>query len=489
MTEAAAIGYDWPPMRWTGYDVIAATDATANTVDLEQAVFDAVCTDSRQVTAGVLFVALRGRHFDGHNFAAEALRHGAAAALVEQMPPGCDAARTLVVRDTLRALGDLAAWTRRQWPVRVVGVTGSNGKTTTKEILAAIAQQVDFSPPRTVVLKSRANENNLIGLPLNLLRLTGHEAVAVLEMGMNVPGEIARLAEIAAPDVGVITNIGPAHLEGVGSLAGVAAAKGELFAGMRHDATIAVNRDDEWVRRVAASFPGRRIEFGRGGEITAGHISDFGLDGVAFTLTIAGWSTAVRLRMPGEHNVTNALAAAAAAHGLGIECEAIAAGVAAALPPPMRMQVIRLANGRTVVNDAYNANPASMEMALRLIARTPSRTLAVLGEMRELGAESAALHQQLGRQAARSGIRLLVLMGPQAESVAAGARATNSGELTIHTCASAAAAAEVIADAWQRGDTILVKGSRGPDTEESVRRYGARLAEVVSVLAKAGGGR
>jgi UDP-N-acetylmuramoyl-tripeptide--D-alanyl-D-alanine ligase len=351
------------------------------------------------------------------------------------------------------------------------------------------------------VLKTHANENNLIGLPLTLLRMTGTESVAVLEMGMNAPGEIARMTEIATPDVGLITNIGPAHLEGLGSIAGVAAAKGELIEGLGPDATFAVNLDDEWVVRRAARFRGRRIEFGTGGEVSAADIDDRGLDGIAFHLRIGGRSAPVALRMAGRHNVQNALGAAAAAHGLGIGLEAIAAGLAAAEPPKMRMQVVRLANGITVVNDAYNANPASTEAALDAVARSAGRAIAVLGEMRELGAESAALHRRVGAHAAACGVAWLVAVGPHADDIADGARgAVREGrgtvrrqgqgesvnDLEVTICADAASAAALLATRWQPGDTILIKGSRGPDSEEGVRRYGARMAEVAARLEAAG---
>jgi UDP-N-acetylmuramoyl-tripeptide--D-alanyl-D-alanine ligase len=475
-------------------------------------VFEAVSTDSRRAAPGTLFVALRGARHDGHDFAAEALRSGAAAVLVERVPDGVDPRRALTVRDTLRALGDLAAYTRQRWGGRVAAITGSNGKTTTKEMLAAIcavegpglrgSKGSKSSPlasnPRVLeasnpgerrgggVLKTHGNENNLIGLPLTLLRLSGDEAVAVLEMGMNAPGEIARLTEIAVPDVGLITNVGPAHLEGLGSIAGVAAAKGELFAGMRAQAQIAVNMDDAWVVRVAAAFPGRRIEFGDGREVAASAVDDRGFDGLAFTLHVGARRAPVRLRLAGRHNVQNALGAAAVAHALGIDVDAIAAGLAAAEPPKMRMQVVRLANGVTVVNDAYNANPASAEAALDALARTPGRAIAVLGEMRELGSDSEALHRQVGAYAAACGVRWLLAVGPQAEALAAGARAAAT-DIEVTVCADAASAAALLLARWQAGDAILVKGSRGPDSEDGVRRYGARMAEVAARLEAAGG--
>jgi UDP-N-acetylmuramoyl-tripeptide--D-alanyl-D-alanine ligase len=485
-------------MVWTGQEIMTATAAAGDAAGVAGMVCEAVSTDSRRAAPGVLFVALRGARHDGHDFAAEALRAGASAVLVERLAEGVDKRRALVVPDTLRALGDLAAYTRRRWGGRVVAITGSNGKTTTKEMLAAICER--SSLPREHlrergrvrigtgggVLKTQGNENNLIGLPLTLLRLAGDEAVAVLEMGMNAPGEIARLSAIAAPDVGLITNVGPAHLEGLGSIAGVAAAKGELFAAMDAAATIVVNMDDDWVARLAAGFRGRRIEFGSGRAVSASAIDDRGLHGVAFTLHVGARAAPVRLRMTGRHNVQNALAAAAAAHGLGVDLGRIAAGLAAAEPPKMRMQVIRLANGVTVVNDAYNANPASSEAALDAIARTPGRAIAVLGEMRELGAESAVLHRRVGAHAAACGVHWLLAVGPLAEEIAAGARAAGTG-LEVTVCDDAAGAAAVLIARWQPGDAILIKGSRGADDEDAVRRYGARMAEVAARLEAAGG--
>jgi UDP-N-acetylmuramoyl-tripeptide--D-alanyl-D-alanine ligase len=336
------------------------------------------------------------------------------------------------------------------------------------------------------ILKTHANENNLVGLPLTLLRLDGSESAAVLEMGMNAPGEIARMTEIADPDVGVITNVGPAHLEGLGSIAGVAAAKGELFAGLRADAAIAVNMDDPWVVRAADHFRGRRVEFGCGRHVDASDVTPHGFDDIAFTLRVGTERAAVTLPMPGRHNVQNALAAAAAAAALGVDIATIAAGLAVAEAPKMRLQVLRLGNGVTVVNDAYNANPASTEAALDTVAGTAGRPIAVLGEMRELGAASDALHRRVGAHAAQAGIRWLLAVGPGAEAIADGARAAG-GDIEVSVCESAAAAAALLIERWRPGDVIVVKGSRGADDEDGVRRYGARMAEVAARLEAAGG--
>ncbi len=472
-------------MGWTATEVIEATAARSNAEELPP--FTAVCTDSRRAAPGTLFVALAGPNHDGHEFVAEALGRGAVAAVVERVPAGANSARLLIVDDTLRALGDLAAWTRRRQPLRVVGITGSNGKTTTKEMVSAICAHAVFPPPRTGVLKTMENENNLIGLPLTLLRLTGAEAVAVLEMGMNAPGEIARMTAIADPDVGVITNVAAAHLEGLGSIAGVAAAKQELYAGMDPRATIVVNADDEWVTRIAEVFRGRRIEFGRGREVEAGEVRDSSFDGITFDLAIAGRRATVRLRIPGLQTVQNALAAAGAAHALGLDLETIRTGLEAATTPHMRMEVTHLANGTTLINDAYNANPGSMEAAIRLIAQHRGRSIAVLGEMRELGDRSTTLHRRVGTVAAHSGVGVLVAVGPQADAMARGAREAGMSVNAVFACAEPAAAAAVVIGLWRSGDAVIVKGSRGSADETVVRQRGARMAEVVRLLEEAGG--
>jgi len=455
-------------MPWTLQDVLAATGGT--TAATRDVTFHSVTTDSRHVEPDALFVALRGTQHDGHTFVATALQRGAIGALVEQIPAHVDGARAVLVHDTLRALGDLAAWTRRQHALRVVAVTGSSGKTTTKDMLAAICAGADFPAPRTRTLKSEGNFNNLIGLPLTLLQLRGDEAVAVLEMGMNQFGEIARLTEIARPDYAVITNVGPAHLAGVGgTLAGVARAKGELFAGLSADATIAVNLDDEWVRRLAASFHGRTVTFGYGGEVCADAIADFADDGVAFDLRIDAQVATVRLRVVGPHNVQNALAAAAVAHAMGLPLDLIVRGLEAAPGPAMRMQVTRLPNGVHVINDAYNANPSSVEAALLALRRFSGRRVVVLGEMRELGDEARRAHQAVGERAAVLGVDELFLMGALADAMAAGARAGGMRADAIHVCASHAEVADGVVARWRPGDAVLVKGSRGMRMEEVVR--------------------
>jgi UDP-N-acetylmuramoyl-tripeptide--D-alanyl-D-alanine ligase len=465
--EATAERLCAAPMNWTLQNVLAATGGHATTSPAGNPAFGSITTDSRQVEAGALFFALHGPRHDGHDHVAQAFANGAAGAVVDHEPTGVSSRLLLHVADTLRALGDLAAWARRQSSARVVAITGSNGKTTTKEMIAAICTANNASHER--VLKTEGNLNNLIGLPLTLFRLRGDETAAVLEMGMNQPGEIARLTEIARPDYAVITNIGPAHLERLGSIAGVAAAKGELFAGLSPEAVIAVNLDDEWVRPIATRFSGRRVTFGNGGEVYARNIVDLTGDGVAFDLVIVARTVKVRLHLVGTHNVSNALAAAAIAHAMGIGPEVIARGLERTVGAAMRMQVKRLANGVTLINDAYNANPSSVEAALVALRRFSGRPVVVLGDMWELGDETRHAHHAVGERAAALGIAELFLLGAQAATTAEGARAAGMRPAAIHVCGSHAEVAEAVVARWQPGDAVLVKGSRGMKMDDVVR--------------------
>ena len=433
--------------------------------------FRRVATDTRTLAPGDLFVALCGARHDAHDFAAAAVAAGAAGLVVARPVVLPAAARAVVVQvdDTLRALQALAADLRRRTAPRVFALTGSNGKTTTKEMLAAILERV--APGR--VLKTEGNLNNLVGVPLTLLGLAGDETYAVVEMGMNAFGEIRRLTEITDPDVGLITNVGPAHLEGLGSVEGVARAKGELFAAMRPDATIVVNTEDPRVAALAAAFPGRRIGFGAGTEVAAEAVTCDERGAAAFRLRLAAAVVDVRLQIPGRQNVMNALAAAAAAWTVGAAPDAIAAGLAATAPVGGRMRVVALPGGVTVVDDRYNANPASVAAALRALAEAPAaRRIAVLGAMLELGSASAEQHRAVGELAGTAGLAALYLHGEFARETAAGAAAGMAAD-AIHVAASHAAIADALAADARRGDWVLVKGSRGQRMEEVVRLLGA----------------
>ncbi len=451
-------------MLWEVAEILAATGGRSRLP--ERLTFHEVNTDSRSVGPGSLFVALQGQRFDGHDFIDEALRRGAAAALCER--PGMDPERCIFVQDSLRALGDLAGWTRRREGWKVVGITGSAGKTTTKELTAAVCR-AGLGDPR-LVLKTRGNWNNLVGLPLTILGASGEERVAVLEIGMNRPGEIRRLAQIAQPNIGVITNIGLAHAEGVGgSIAGVARAKGELVEELDEERIFLVNLDDEWVCRIAARCRARQITFGKGGDVQAHWVRDLGPEGVKFELNVLGERAEVHLPLVGVHNVSNALAAAAVGLAMGFRVEVIASGLGSGdVELAGRMQVERLRNGVTVIDDAYNANPSSVEAALKALRRFSGRRLVVLGDMRELGGESRRAHRAIGECAASLGISLLVLYGPMTHAVAEGASEAGLPRERIVACASHEEVIRTVVQHWQAGDTILVKGSHSLHLEEVV---------------------
>jgi UDP-N-acetylmuramoyl-tripeptide--D-alanyl-D-alanine ligase len=448
-------------LSWTLPEILAATGGEL--LRWGPGPFRGFSTDTRQMNAGEAFLALRGQRFDGHEFVAFALERGATGVVVDEnvTPPGGVA--WIRVGDGLRALGDLAAARRRTLPLRVVGVTGSNGKTTTKEMIAAV-----LSAGGAKVAKSRGTENNLVGLPHTLLRLNGDEDFAVLEMGMNHPGEIWRLAEIARPDVGVITNVGPAHLEGVGSLANVAAAKEELALGLAAAGILIVSAADRRLVAIAERFTGRKVLVGGNGPLRALSSSPTG-KGQNVELLVEGRRASVELGIRGSHNVENALLAIAAGLTLGVDLDVALAGLATFTPPAMRLQVVETPNGTRILNDAYNANPASMEAALAVLAAEPGRRkLAVLGEMWELGAEAASYHRQVGAAAARAHVDGLLAVGRYSVEMAAGAVEAGLPSALVECCESAADAAARLASRLTDGDVVLVKGSRAAGMEEII---------------------
>lgn len=449
---------------WTLAQVLLATGGRLWGKRTE-ACFRLVSTDSRTVEAGDLFVALRGDKFDGHAFVAEVLAKGAAGLILEEPPAAPVPVPVVLVPDTLTALGDLAHYRRsRMGDLQVLAVTGSSGKTTVKEMTAAILGQ------QHQVLKSRGNFNNLIGLPLSLLPVEEHHEFAVLEMGMNRPGEIARLAEIALPDAACITNVQEAHLAGLASIEGVAKAKGELFAGMKAWGTLVVNLDDPRVRRLARRLSHAKITFGRAAaaDVRATHIRGLGEAGMSFTLVIGDWRQRVRLAALGVHNVQNALAAAALCLAAGLAPAEIAAGLAAYRPFAKRLQLQPFIGGLKLIDDTYNANPASMLAALETVhnLRRERKVVAVLGDMLELGARSVAAHRFVGENAARLDFDYLLAVGEFAGEVVAAARRAGMGEEQARACRDKAEIRAWLEQSLAEGlltadDLVLVKGSRG----------------------------
>jgi UDP-N-acetylmuramoyl-tripeptide--D-alanyl-D-alanine ligase len=420
-----------------------------------------VSTDSRSLREGDLFVPLRGPRFDGHDYLVQAVRGGAGACLSEEVVAGLPVP-VIRVADTLRALGDLAAAIRQDFDGPVVAVTGSSGKTSTKEMLAGILSL------RGPGLKTEGNFNNLIGLPHTLFRLEAGHGWAVLELGMSARGEIARLAEISRPDIGIITNIGPAHLETLHNLEGVARAKGELFAALPVGGTAIINGDDPRVLQLPVANGARRLVYGCGpeAEVRAGEIAIDG-QGIRFNLYLAGECRAVRLSVPGRYNVHNALAAAAAAYALRMDIAQIAAGLGNFRSCAGRGNVMELSSGATLLEDFYNANPMAVKAALSALDDMPGsgRRIAVLGDMLELGEAAAELHYRTGMAAAKCA-DLLILLGERAEDTAAGAREGGLPPQSVWVVKSHDEAVQLLGDLMRPGDRVLVKGSRGMTMEK-----------------------
>ncbi|MBN2468314.1 MAG: UDP-N-acetylmuramoyl-tripeptide--D-alanyl-D-alanine ligase [Deltaproteobacteria bacterium] len=430
-----------------------------------------VSTDSRSIQPGQVFWALQGERFDGHDFLSAAVEKGASCLLVrkgaELSGIGADVA-IVEVDDTLRALGNAAAHYRRLFNIPVVAVTGSNGKTTTKEMIATLLST------RKHVLKNEGNLNNLIGLPLSLLRLSPDHDVSVVEMGMNQRAEIARLTEIADPTVGVITNIGPVHLEHLQSVEAVAACKGELLETMSAQGTAVINHDDPMIEALSRKWKGEKITIGikRSSDVTAHDIRSLGEQGLAFEVIARGEKIPVVLPMIGEHNVMNTLAAVASLIALGETTALIPEGLAHFRNLSLRQEILSLPQGITVINDAYNANPVSMKAALQtfLNLKGESRGGIVLGDMLELGAGSNALHRQLGEEIARSNITYLLLLGNHADEVKAGAIAGGLNQDAIVIAREHGEVNEILRSIMNKGDWILVKGSRAMEMEKVIKK-------------------
>jgi len=433
-----------------------------------------VSIDSRTIREGELFIAIRGDRFDGHDFVAEAFRKGACGALVDRSALETRYAslggrpNIYPVEDTLLSLQELSLMHRKKFPVPLAAVTGSNGKTTTKEMLAAILLR------KGPVLKNEGNLNNHIGVPLTLLKLGPPHRAAVIELGMSNFGEIELLTRLAQPDVGVITNIGPAHLEFLRNTDGVARAKGELLETMRSDGVAVLNVDDKYFEMLRARYAGKIVSFGIDGasDVRAADIRQ-SLAGTDFTMHAEGKAFTVRLAAAGRHNVSNALAAAAAAVALGMTAEAVQAGLEEFRPVTMRSEV-REVRGVTVLADCYNANPASMAAAITMLASLRNggkRIIAVLGDMLELGEGAAAAHRAVGSAAAAAGVDLLILLGAQQKHVAEGARAGGMSADRALLAGDAVRAATLLRERARPGDTVLLKGSRGMKMEKVLEEF------------------
>jgi len=424
-----------------------------------------VSTDTRTLTPGALFVPLVGTRFDGHQFVREALGRGASAFLWQRdrgVPPGS----AIVVEDTLAALQRLARAYRRELGARVIGVTGSNGKTTTKDLIAAVLAQ------RYRVHKTQGNLNNHIGLPLTLLSAPADTEVVVCEMGMSGRGEIACLSRIAEPQLAVITTIGEAHLAQLGSREAIAEAKLEIVEGLDADGTLFLDGDEPLLDLAAERFAGTisRCGFGPRCQWRAQDVAFRGLDGMTFRVGNEPYAVPI----PGRHNVKNALYAVAVGRTLGLAPEEIRRGLAGATITGMRTERVRGIGGATVLNDAYNASPTSVRASLELLAALPfARRVAVLGDMLELGPEEEALHRDVGRAIDPARIHWLVTVGKRARWIAEGAAEAGFPAARIRCTETPDEAADAVMPLTGADTVILVKASRGMALEAIVRRLTA----------------
>ena len=452
----------------------------------ESGVIGGFSIDSRTVRPSEVFVALRGPRFDGHDFIDPVFQRGASGAVVsraafqlrqKEWAPFYRHHFFILVEDPLEALQSMAIWHRNRFRLPVVGVTGSNGKTTTKEMTASILNL------RSPVLKNEGNFNNHIGLPLSVLRLKEEHGAAVLEMGISLKGEMNRLCEIARPTVGLITNVGPAHLEFLGDLAGVAKEKGMLFEAIQSGGTGVINRDDPylqpWENRLSD-----RWTFGidSPADLTASDIAQKPAE-TRFILHLnrkGGETAEITLAILGRHQVYNALAAAAAASALGRSLSEIQEGLRQFRPVALRTEILK-SRGAYILLDAYNANPASMKAALEMLASyqpegskaAALRKIALLGDMLELGGFAEAAHLEVGKCAAQRGVDLLIVVGAWAEVVAEGARREGmpAGAVFVHP--DLESAQKFLQETMQEGDCLLIKGSRGMKMERVLAGLGA----------------
>lgn len=453
------------------HEILKATEGTLMQGD-PAGFFSGISTDSRQIARGNLFIPLKGDRYDGHDFLAAAVKGGASGLLIQKDSEKKRLYRnegitTIFVEDTLQALGDIAHYWRKKFTASVVAVTGSSGKTTTKEMTACIAGLVKN------VIKAQGSFNNLIGVPLTLLNLREQHDAAILELGTNIRGEIERLTRIAEPDIGLITNIGPAHLEGLKSLDMIREEKCDLFRNMAASKVAIINMDDEAIKTAIHIWHGKRITFGLdpNADVSAENIVKKGKEGVCFTLRIAGKRQDVHLSVTGMHNVYNALAAAASSWALGIEHDAIRRGLTAFTPISGRMEISQLKNGAFIINDTYNANPASVREALKALKdlRGDHTSTVILGDMLELGDRAEEMHEGIGSLLADTGVGTIFLRGRLSRATAAGVLKRNVPDNRIFFFETPEEIIPQLESTLEKGDWILVKGSRRMKMEEVVR--------------------
>jgi len=460
------------PSTWTIAEILEATGGDLLSGDLNHS-FSGISIDSRNISVDDLFVAIKGDTHDGHSFIGNVIERGVSGLLIDRTKthrlPGKESIENgivcVTVNDTIRALGDLAAFNRKRSNASVVAITGSNGKTSTRKMAAGVVSR------RFSTLSTSGNLNNHIGLPLTLLNLNLDHKWAVLELGMNSPGEIKRLAEICSPEIGVITNIGPAHLEGLGSLDAVMQAKGELLEEIKPDGTAVLNADDPRLLQLADHTSRNILFFGRSKNARISARSVKGTEtGLSFTLVLPEESITVDLKTPAAFMISNALAAGAVGYLLGLTAGEIKDGLEDFKPVKGRMNILKTGRGITIIDDTYNANPDSMKAALNTLRSLKGNHTGILvaGDMLELGDHAESMHRNIGRIAAGSDIAELYVTGQFARTVAAGAMDEDMNARDIFT-GTKEEILEGIKDRLGPGDWVLVKGSRGMTMETIVQ--------------------
>ena len=419
-----------------------------------------ISTDTRTIKHGEIFFALEGENYDGHKFVEQAIHNGAAGAVISSgkeaaysFHNGFKKCALLEVTDTLRALGDLAKFYRNSLPTSFIAVTGSNGKTTTKDMAYHVLGNFKS------VSKSRKSFNNFIGVPLTIFGTENTHDYCVVEMGTNAPGEIKRLSGIVFPDITILTNISHAHLEGLGSIEGVASAKSEFIENMAEDGTLITNADDDWCNRIASSFNGKVISFGfnQSADIKASN-AERNDSGFVFTVND---SFTVNLPVFGKHNIYNALAVIAMCEAVGVGIEAVCDKFIGFKLPPMRMEK-QICGGIVVINDSYNSNPSSMSSALDALSQlmTSGRKVLICGDMLELGDYAERLHKEVGAKVANANIDVLWTVGPSSRFVAEEAIASGMLRENILSCETSEEMCSFVASQLKKDDTVLIKGSR-----------------------------
>jgi UDP-N-acetylmuramoyl-tripeptide--D-alanyl-D-alanine ligase len=448
---------------FTVSDVLAATGGVLASEHKKS--FNGVSTDTRIIKPGNMFIALIGENFDAHDFLVRAADGGAAGVIISKQDVYIpDKLTVIVVSDTLVALQDLARFHRRQFTIPVIAITGSNGKTTTKDMTAAVLAS------RFKVLKTEANYNNDIGLPLTLLNLTKEHQAAVVELGMRGLGEIKRLAGVALPTAAVITNVGETHVELLGSVESIATAKGELVEALGPDGLAVLNNDIPLVKAMRTKTAARAVFYGlaAGSDIRA---ENLGGDNKETTFDCIAPNGAFKVELPavGRHNIYNALAAIAVGLELGLDSAEVCAGLKQFVPSAMRLHIVQIGD-YTIINDAYNASPLSMSAAIETmdtVAR--GRKVVVLGDMLELGEMAVEAHRRIGRQLAQEGVQVVITVGELAAHIASAAL-QDGVDVTV-ACRSHEEAQEALRKLIRRGDTILIKGSRGMKMEKMLEMF------------------